>query len=352
VDRWDCITLNDIAVDRQLFLETEAIVRGKNTREGIEATEFELLTAIAFEIFSRERVDVAVVEVGLGGRLDATNILESPLATIITKIGIDHQAFLGSTLEAIAKEKGGIIKKGSRCIVDGTNTDSVLSMLEQLAREAGAESFRPARAKITSGGNCEVTTQAFGTLRFESFLTGNYQPSNLACAVNALSYLSTKYPSITGTTVQNGIKAARWPGRMEKIDISPIIPGGQKKRVLVDGAHNAQAAHALAQYVDKNLRQSEVGRISWVIALSKGKDMAEMFRILLRPGDSVVGVEFGQVDGMPWVSPTSTWTIIESIRDIYGNEVNVENCGKGVLEAVNRACEIAGEGNIVVAGSL
>ena len=349
MDRWDCITLNDVTVNQQLFLETEAIVKEKNTREEIGATEFELLTATAFEIFSREGVDVAVVEVGLGGRLDATNILEAPLAAIITKIGIDHQAFLGSTPEVIAREKGGIIKRGSRCIVDGTNTDSVLSILGKLAHETEAESFHTAKAQVTGNGNCEVTTQAFGTLKFESFLTGSYQPSNLACAVNALSYLSTKYPSITRATVQNGIKATRWPGRMQKVDISPI---GCKKPVLVDGAHNADAARALAEYIDKNLRRAGVAPISWVIAASKGKDVEEMCRILLQPGDKVVAVEFGQVDSMPWVSPTSTRVIIETIKDIYGDKVGVEDGGKNLCGAVNRACEIAGEGNIVVAGSL
>jgi folylpolyglutamate synthase len=347
-----------VTVDPQLFLETEATVKEKNTREGIGATEFEILTATAFEIFSRERVDVAVVEVGLGGRLDATNILEPPLAVIITKIGIDHQAFLGSTVEAIAREKGGIIKKGSRCIVDGSNAEPALSILKQLAIETGAESFHVAKGGNNNadgaGKDFEITTPAFGTQRFETFLRGNYQPSNLSCAVSALSYLSEQYPSITGATVQTGIRATKWPGRMELVDISSVIPTKQG-HILVDGAHNAQAAHALAEYVDRNLRLPPSGgkSVTWVIAASQGKDVAEMLRILLHPGDSVVGVGFGQVDGMPWVSPINTRLIMESIRDIYGDEVSVlDGGGKGVLEAVGIACEIAGGGNIVVAGSL
>ncbi|PWW75284.1 FolC bifunctional protein [Tuber magnatum] len=357
VDRWDCITLNGAVVSEELFLATEAAIKLKNAQENIGASEFEILTATAFEIFSRERVDLAVVEVGIGGRLDATNVIEPPLAAVITKIGLDHQAFLGSSLEEIAREKGGVVKVGSRCIVDGTNEEGVLSVLGKMAEEAGAESFHAVRPEIVDEGGggdgsvCEITTEAFGRQRFEDFLTGNYQPANLSCAVHALSYLSREYPSITASTVLAGVRNTSWPGRMDTIDLSCLFPG-RERRVLLDGAHNTQAALALSDYVTKALRTG--GKfVSWAIAASKGKDVEEMLKILLRPGDKIVAVEFGPVDGMPWVAATSTGDIIGAVSEVFGEDIEAVDGGKDVLGGVKMALEFAGEeGRTVVAGSL
>ncbi|KAG0633225.1 Mur ligase [Tuber brumale] len=357
VDRWDCITLNGAPVSEELFLATEATVKQKNVQENIDASEFEILTATAFEIFSRERIDLAVVEVGIGGRLDATNVIEPPIVAVITKIGLDHQTFLGSSLEEIAREKGGVIKAGSRCIVDGTNEEKVLAVLGKMAEEAGAESFHAVRPEMVGEGGrgdgsvCEITTEAFGRQRFEGFLTGNYQPANLSCAVHALSYLSMEYPSITASTILAGVRNTRWPGRMDTVDLSCLFPG-QERRVLLDGAHNTQAALALSDYVTKGLRTG--GKfVSWNIAASKGKDVKEMLGILLRPGDKVVAVEFGPVDGMPWVTATSTGDIIGAVRELFGEEIEAVDGGKDVLGGVKVALELAGEeGRTVVAGSL
>ncbi|CAZ79277.1 unnamed protein product [Tuber melanosporum] len=357
VDRRDCITVNGALVNEELFLAAEAAVKQKNAQEKIGASEFEILTATAFEIFSRERVDLAVIEVGIGGRLDATNVIKSPIAAVITKIGLDHQAFLGSSLEEIAGEKGGVIKAGSRCIVDGTNEERVLSVLGKMAEEAGVESFHAVRPEMVGekggvdGRICEITTEAFGRQRFEGFLKGNYQPANLSCAVHVLSYLSMEYPSITASTVLAGVRNTSWPGRMDTIDLSCLFPG-QERRVLLDGAHNIQAALALSDYVTKELRTG--GRfVSWNIAASKGKDVKEMLGILLRPGDKVVAVEFGPVDGMPWVTATSTGDIIGAVREAFGEEIEAVDGGKDVLGGVKAALELAGdEGRTVVAGSL
>lgn len=344
-------------VSEELFLVTEAAIKKKNAQEGIGASEFEILTATAFEIFSREKVDLAVVEVGLGGRLDATNVIEPPVAAVITKIGLDHQALLGSTLEEIAREKGGVIKVGSRCIVDGTNEEKVLSVLGKMAEEVGVESFHAIRPEAVDregeggGSICEITTEAFGRQRFEEFLTGTYQPANLSCAVHALSYLSREYPSITASTVLEGVRDTIWPGRMDMVDLSCLFPG-QGKRVLLDGAHNTQAALALSDYVTKELR-ARGGFVSWTVSASKGKDIKEMLRILLRPGDKVVAVEFGSVDGMPWVAAASTGNIISAVREVFGEEVEAIDGGKDVLGGVKMALKLAGEeGRTVVAGSL
>lgn len=346
VDRWDCIALNETTVDQAVFLEAEAAVKEKDAKLGIGATEFELLTATAFEIFSRQKISVAVVEVGIGGRLDATNVFQSPLVTVITKIGLDHMGLLGSTLDEIAREKGGIMKKGSSCVVDGSNTDQVLSVLLHTANEVGTGGYTISKPKAAGEGYCEVMTTAFGSQRFTNFLTGNYQPSNLACAINALSHASGRFPSITSAVVQKGIEATRWPGRMEWVDVSFVL--GKQKSVLVDGAHNPQAADALANYVKKELGSP----VTWILAASKGKDIGTMLRSLLQPGDSVVAVAFGPVEGMPWISPTDPREIVETAKGFMGDQGSVVNAGSNVAEALRAACQTAGEGNLVIAGSL
>lgn len=344
VDRWDCITLNEVTVPQSLFLEAEAAVKARDANLGIGATEFELLTATAFEIFSRQRVDIAVVEVGVGGRLDATNVFEKPLATVITKIALDHQAFLGNTLEEIAGEKAGIMKEGAACVVDGSNAAQALSVLWRVAAEVGTASCTLAKPEAVGDGFAEIVTPAFGAQRFMRFLQGSYQPANLACAVNALSHAVETFPAITVAALQEGIKATRWPGRMEWVDVSPVI--GRQASVLVDGAHNPEAAEALAEYVNRTFP----GPVTWVLSASKGKEVSAMMKSLLRDGDSVIAVAFGAVDGMPWVSPTDPHEIVNEALAILGSGADVSSSRNDVAAALRTAC--ASGGNVVVAGSL
>ena len=126
IDRWDCINVNGRAVSETVFRDVEKAVRQRDQAESLGATEFELLAATAFGVFQREKVEVGVVEVGLGGKLDATNALRHKVVTVIAKIGLDHQSFLGNTLEEIALQKAGIMRPGVPCVVDGSNHPSCL----------------------------------------------------------------------------------------------------------------------------------------------------------------------------------------------------------------------------------
>lgn len=139
IDRWDCITVDEKPIAESIFRSVEERVKERNERHEIDASEFELLTATAFEIFAQERVEVAVIECGLGGRLDATNVIETPLVTVISKIGLDHQGLLGDTLKQIAFEKAGIIKTGATCVVDGTSNAEALAEIECIADEKGVD---------------------------------------------------------------------------------------------------------------------------------------------------------------------------------------------------------------------
>lgn len=286
----------------------------------------------------------------MGGRLDSTNVFTSPLVTVITKIAMDHMGFLGSTLEEIAHEKAGIMKKGAPSVVDGSNTESVLSVLRQKATSIGAAKLVVAKLKILGNGSCEIETPAFGCLQFASFLAGNHQSSNLSCAVNALSLSREWFPAITPAAVHKGIGLTRWPGRLETVDVSSV-PGGHKS-ILMDGAHNPEAADALAEYVNLHLRAPAKEAIAWVLAISKGKDVGVMLRSLLKHGDHVFAVAFGPVDGMPWVMPTNPLEIVEAAKAVVGDQGDTVDVGSDVRKALSMACRTVGEGNVVVAGSL
>jgi folylpolyglutamate synthase len=175
VDRWDCISINQKTVSSALFHEIEKKVLLRNATEDINASEFELLTATAFEIFTHEKVDIGVIEVGMGGRLDATNILgvpvdadhtsgESitralPLATAIAKIGLDHQSFLGTTLQAIASEKAGILKPTVPLVYDSSNPPEVHDTFQELAAKVGAPTPNPKDLILSTPESAEALAQ-------------------------------------------------------------------------------------------------------------------------------------------------------------------------------------------------
>jgi len=351
VDRWDCITINGATVESKLFHQVENIIKNRDADMDIEATEFELLTATAFEIFTRERVEIGVVEVGMGGRLDATNIIENPLATVITKIGLDHQNLLGSTLEEIAKEKAGILKKGVPCIIDGSNTEPVLSAVREIASNTNAGDVILALPLAVDVDCCEVTTPSFGYQKFTTFLPGGYQPANLSCAVNVLACLTETYPSITPGMVEEGIANTKWPGRLQELDLTPIT--GDNTVALVDGAHNVQAAQELSAYVDLKLRRKKCGRVCWLMAASKGKNIEDILRVLVQKGDSVIGTAFPPVDGMPWVEPEDPKEIMKNAQKYVGegteSQVAVE---LDMVNAIKQASKLAGNGKVVICGSL
>ena len=341
MDRWDCITINEKTVDEGLFREVEAMVKRKDQSEDIKASEFEILTATAFQIFDREEIEIGVVEVGLGGRDDATNVLEHPAVTVITKIGKDHQSFLGSTLEEIALHKAGIMKTGVHCIADGTNSAGVLEVLKKNATNVGAASLLvvpqdafPAR-QVSSVGAKEKLM--------------DHQLMNISLAFEAVNKtLSHCCPTLDTLRLLPSTLNAVWPGRLQSIDIRSLTGNG--RGILLDGAHNSQSAEVLATYVDQRARKK--GRpVTWIIAISKGKDMQELLYQLLRTGDNLVAVEFGPVDGMPWVYPEEAESILNAARGLGISQCSQASSGN-LAQALRLAVQISSGGPVVAAGSL
>lgn len=363
IDRWDAITINGSSVKEGLFNEVEKMVRDTDKSHSVGATEFELLTVTAFEIFRREKVRVAVIEVGLGGRLDATNALVpcedtsssswGVIATVITKIGFDHQSFLGNTLGQIAREKAGIIKPLIPSIVDGSNDDEVLSVVKDVAEVNGS----PLKISepVAVAHSSLIETSNFGVIDSKiSPLQGLYQASNLGCAANALSKIASVFPELTREHVLLGIKKTVWPGRLQHLDLKLDSPIGGKDKVpvLLDGAHNNQAAQRLAEYIDTNIRTAESPSINFIVAFTKGKDFSEILKQVLRPSDKVVATEFGQVDGMPWITSYTSSETAAVCEQVIGTNVQV-NTASDVKAAVQKTIELDPSGGpVVIFGSL
>ncbi|KAK2764028.1 folylpolyglutamate synthase [Arachnomyces sp. PD_36] len=342
IDRWDCITIDEKVVQEPLFRRIEEQVKLRDRTLGIGASEFELLTATAFEIFNHEKVEIGVVEVGLGGRLDATNILKEVLVSVISKIGFDHQSLLGNTIEEIAREKAGILKPKVPCVVDGTNTPEVIRVLQNRAQEVGTDIGTVDSSTV--GSISPALSQIFGTLDLEP-----HQRANMTCAVAALKKAIPKIrPNLDVDNLLPLISTVQWPGRLQRINIHPLIE--RKEDILLDGAHNGQSAEVLSSYVERRLRPSG-GNVTWVIAASRGKDLGELFHSLIKSGDNVATVRFGEVDGMPWVKSAKTSDLKAAIELIPGIG-EVAHFKKDILGGLRWASQISSGRPLVVAGSL
>lgn len=335
IDRWDCITINEKPIRESVFREAEELVLERNQNDGIGASEFELLTATAFEVFARERIEMGVIEVGLGGQLDATNVLKNKVVTIISKIGLDHQSFLGNTIEEIARHKAGIMRAGVPCILDKSNSPSVRKVMEDYSKEIGTEVVL---SSTESSFLDELSEEDFEPHQWE----------NLACAYTAFHLAYTNLESPLHRLLP-AIQNVNWPGRLQTLDIRAVT--GRPEAVLLDGAHNIQSARVLGSYVDRRLRE-KAKRITWVLAASQGKELDGILKPLLHPDDCVAAVEFGPVDGMPWVQPMASQDILEAVGTSGTVSSQQYDANSDISGALRWAVTVAAGGPIVIAGSL
>jgi dihydrofolate synthase/folylpolyglutamate synthase len=243
--------------------------------EGRDRTFFEVCTALAFDDFAAREAEWAVVEVGLGGRLDATNVIDPSLA-VVTSVGLDHTEFLGDTPAKIAAEKAGIIKPGVP-VVSGLGPGEAESVIERTARERAAPFVRAAERVAArwlgdgpEGLRCTLQAEPWGRLDLTCPLHGRHQLANARTALAALSVLADSGVEIEADHIVEGFASARWPGRLE------ACPG--EPRLWWDGAHNADGIAALlrAWREDLAFEPPEV----MIVALSRDKDAESMARLL------------------------------------------------------------------------
>jgi dihydrofolate synthase/folylpolyglutamate synthase len=242
---------------------------------------FEFLTATGFQYFARAGADFVVLEVGMGGRLDATNVTQ-PRVAVITNIGLDHVDFLGSTLAAIGREKAGVIGPGTP-VVCGCEGGEAAEVIRQQCAELGAELFETGKfgglwgLQSLNGHylfNLSLDEDSFASL--SSPLLGRFQVKNAVAAVTAAWRLSRDGFQITRSAIVKGLQATSWPGRLEKVLDRPLV--------LLDGAHNPAAANVLAEFIQEELRGR---RLRLVYGSMRDKAMGEISEILFPLAEEV-----------------------------------------------------------------
>jgi dihydrofolate synthase/folylpolyglutamate synthase len=268
----------EAAVDHVLAAADRLRAAGMLT---VQPTFFEASTAAAFELFRRAAIEVGVIEVGLGGRFDATNVI-SPVAGAVTTIDFDHQQHLGHTLEAIAFEKAGIIKPGMTIVLGGLVREA-RDVIARIAGERGAtlvESARDSRCttQMTGGRACvtiETPHATYGPVTLG--LRGEHQAQNAVVAVRLLESAAKRGVRISRGAIEQGLADVRWPARLELIQLDG------HRQVLLDAAHNPEGARALAAY----LQRWHPERPPLVIGVMRDKNVQEIVRTLLPHVSSV-----------------------------------------------------------------
>jgi dihydrofolate synthase / folylpolyglutamate synthase len=315
---------------------------------------FEMMTAIAFEYFARERVDLAVLEVGMGGRLDATNVVE-PRVSVITDIALDHQKFLGNTVNEIAREKVGIIRAGGVVVTlpQQPEANDVIgnTILELGARGVNAVPYVPPvspgsaeymarsteyRAPSTEQGNpgfvYRYPLQVLGEqILVETPLVGRHQLRNVALAIAAAAELNQQgFSGVTPKSIESGIRETRWPGRFQVIAARPGWP-----EMVIDVAHNPAGAWALRSALSERYEDRP---LIFVFGAMRDKAISEMAEILFPLADRVIAT---RPENPRAASPEEiqraaarTGIEIEAVEDVQG--------------AVERARLLASAGTVVV----
>ncbi len=336
-----------------------ATLRVRDAAEAMEAeggehpTEFELMTAVALVHFAHVKCDIVVLEVGLGGRLDSTNVIDAPEVAVIAPIALDHTNLLGSTLGEIAREKAGIIKPSS-VVVSWPQDAEAMEVVRAKVDECGCGLQIPDFVELSVGevsssseadvsaGEPSVPRRAFayrGT-RYAMRLLGTYQPSNAALAIEAAYALRLRGWNVPDQAITEGVAATVWPARFELLDQPKGCP-----RVVVDGGHNPQGAGVLAA----SLRDVFPGeRPVFLIGVLADKDYRHMLDCVVSLSSAFVCVT------PPNPRALSAHDLAQAIREAAGpeNPAPIEEASD-FPDAVCRARELAGAHGLICAfGSL
>lgn len=347
-----------IRVDGEMIPSDDLLSATIAVREAAEAmadhpTEYELMCAVAMVHFARRRCDVVVLEVGLGGRLDATNVIDAPEACVIARIGLDHTGILGSTLGKIASEKAGIVKPGA-AVASWPQEPEAMAEIEAAAAACGAQVRVPDFSALAveplalpRDARALEARRRFSYARFaggsplETRLIASYQPENAALALETVIALRERGWNIPDDAVREGVVEARWPGRFEVVGADPIA--------IVDGGHNPQGARALVD----TLREVLPGaRPVFVIGVLEDKDYPAMLEEVVPLGSGFVAVapDNPRALSAERLAKAISWTA----QDLLGCSLRARPVAAADADdAVARARELAGPDGVVCAfGSL
>ncbi len=324
-----------IRIDGEMISREEAVICTRQVKEKIteEVSYFEFLTAMAFLHFQRQQVDIVILEIGMGGRLDATNVV-IPLVSVITNISLEHREYLGNTLEKITREKGAIIKEGGICLT-AARQKRVIATLEEICREKGATLYRAGkeiRTRVRRDGTFAYHGIGRSYERLVCPLAGRHQFSNAALALGSVELLADAGFPVDGHLVAEGLRRARWEGRLEILRRSPML--------LVDGAHNPAGAESLRRALQTGFPRR---RLILIFGVLGDKDYPAMVKRLLPLADRVILTRPNSERSLPLD------LLLPVARMFHGEVEGIENPGDALRSALAQAGE---EDLICVAGSL
>ncbi|MDD5435339.1 MAG: bifunctional folylpolyglutamate synthase/dihydrofolate synthase [Nitrospira sp.] len=335
------IRINNIPINKDRFSFLIDNIKKQTEESGILPTFFEFTTALALQYFAEEGVDIAVMEVGMGGRLDATNIIV-PLVTIITNVDYDHTEHLGTNLEEITGEKCGIIKKGIPVVTSETKKN-VLSIIEDSAEKAGTvtyifgRDFNTVPIKLTpSYSEFFYYGRRWTEFFIKSPLAGKHQMFNIGAALYTIELLMQEGFEITDDQLFRGVENTLWPGRLETVSLNP--------HVIVDGAHNHAGTVVLRRFLEDILVKEEgKGKIILVFGVLKDKDVSKMIEELIPYSSELIITRPDTERGLP----------VESLRTIVEQYAITPHIAMTLSEALSHAYNIASSSDtIIVTGSL
>ncbi len=337
-----------IRIDNVPITEAKTVELAQRVRKGyqrqpaggdaaLNPTFFEVTTAMAFTYFAEEGVDIAVVETGMGGRLDSTNVI-TPLVSVITNIELEHAEFLGNTTELIAAEKAGIIKTRVPVVTGAVQPEVV----RVIAREAAArqaplyrlnEDFGPGLVTAESGQRFDYRGLTTGYRGLMISMLGRYQVDNACLALAAVECLRGAGIAAGETALRTGLEQTRWEGRLERV--------ARKPDIYLDGAHNPASARMLAGAVKEMKRAYR--RLVLVLGILGDKDYRGIIAELVPPADHVI------VTRPEYSRAMAPAALAEEVRAVHGSVETAETVGS----AISRALAVAASDDLIlITGSL
>jgi len=315
---------------------TELITSG---RLSSHPTYFETLTCLAFLYYQKKNIDIAVLEVGMGGRFDATNVV-TPLLSVITTISPEHQEFLGSTIEEISYEKAGIIKIG-KPVISGVEIENARNIIQERASSLKSdvkEVFSPPHT-FSAKKTPDRYTFEFHTDKdkyvYSPSLPGLHQGKNAAMAITVSEELSRIWRPIKKETMIQGIESTLWEGRLEKISQSPLI--------VLDGAHNIEGAEALKKYIEDFLPSP----LTLVFAAKRDKKIIEIAEILFPCAEKIILTRF------PFRKAAHPEELLKIIPVVWYDRISIEpDPMRAFAMSIKESANKDHEGCVLIAGSL
>ena len=345
----DSIRINKIPISTEVYNFARGEVRRVETLLDVELTPFERLTVIAFLVFSsaKANIDICLIEAGLGGLNDATNVFSKPILSVITSVSMDHEREIGPTLKDIARNEAGIIKPNVDVILAIQDSSDIYQAIYDLAEQVHSGSIFEVEDKMVELGafgkvvnitfphvlkgldDIGVTWAAYHTpFKVKPGLgTSRIQQENLSVALTTVAHLFRMHfrNKLTIETVRRGIQSARWPGRLDQLTI--MLNSTQSLSILLDGSHNEDGVFQLSEYIQSVYRlmkhKQTLDKLVWVIAFSSSKNYAKLLELFkFKSKDRIICTQFTTpVVEMPWIHAVSPEKVKEKVEMIYSNSL-------------------------------